>query len=255
LIDLVCSEIEKDIIPITIETVANRLCRSINNISGLPEDYTQYDNWLWLKSEQLKLENKIINYLKVAHKSNPLDYLGKPREEFMPLIHAFPESAKTLILKSVLESMCENAVLKRRGVTFALATHFVKLDKNDFIQINWVDQFILNQKMKVPLWLELVERCAKKGIDEKKLKQIIGLLVSKERVIYQDGEYIHKIVVERAKEKLIEYLAEHPEGITVGELRDLLNGNRKICILLLSIYDKEGLTARDGDRRYLAHKK
>ena len=260
LTDIISSEIEKDIIPISIETISNRLCIRINDdqIGDLADSYTKYNNWLWLKKEQDKLENKIANYLKVAHKANPLDYSGKSPEEFTALIStnslSFGEGrgeVKTLILKSVIDNMLTNEVIVKRGKTYALSTHKVMLDKNDYIKINWVDQFILNQKMKVPLWSELKERSEIQGIDEKRLKQILGYLIGRKRIILHDGEYVHKFIVERARTKLLEYLNNHPEGITVAEFRDLINSNRKMCILLLSIFDKEGLTVRNGDTRLL----
>jgi len=251
LTDIICSEVEKDIQPISIETISNRLCKNINldRVGALPEQYTKHNNWLWLKSEQEKLENKITRYLQVAHKANPLDSTGKSHEEFVSLIPGFPDSAKVQVLKSVIDALVSNEVIEKRGNTYALSTHKVLLDKNDHIKINWVDQFILNQRMKVPLLSELKERCASQDIDEKRLKQILFYLIARNRLIYHDGEYIHRLIVDRARIKLLEYLNEHPEGISVGEFRDLINGNRKMCILLLSIFDKEGITLRVGDRR------
>jgi hypothetical protein len=44
-------------------------------------------------------------------------------------------------------------------------------------------------------------------------------------------------------------------GITVAEFRDLVGGNRKICLLLLAQYDSERVTKRDGDFRFLVKEK
>jgi selenocysteine-specific elongation factor len=50
---------------------------------------------------------------------------------------------------------------------------------------------------------------------------------------------------------LLRALAEREGGMTVAEFRDLVSGNRKICLALLALYDAEGVTKRDGDLRVL----
>ena len=69
-----------------------------------------------------------------------------------------------------------------------------------------------------------------------------------------EDNYLHQRVVDSCRTKLVEKLKQTQEGITVGEFRDLVGGNRKICLLLLSRYDSEGLTKRIEDRRYLRAK-
>jgi hypothetical protein len=44
-------------------------------------------------------------------------------------------------------------------------------------------------------------------------------------------------------------LKGHSDGITVAGFRDLIGGNRKICLLMLNLFDTEGVTYRDGDFR------
>jgi selenocysteine-specific elongation factor len=53
---------------------------------------------------------------------------------------------------------------------------------------------------------------------------------------------------------LLEYLVEHKEGCTVADFRDLIGGNRKICLLLLNLFDSEGITVRKGDYRHITEK-
>jgi len=45
------------------------------------------------------------------------------------------------------------------------------------------------------------------------------------------------------------------KGFTVAEFRDLVGGNRKICLLLLAQYDAELLTKRNGDLRIIIKNK
>jgi len=46
--------------------------------------------------------------------------------------------------------------------------------------------------------------------------------------------------------RLLRHLVEHDGGISVAEFRDLVDGNRRICLDLLAVYDREGMTRRQG---------
>jgi hypothetical protein len=53
---------------------------------------------------------------------------------------------------------------------------------------------------------------------------------------------------------LLDALAKNPEGLTVAQFRDLVSGNRKICLLLYALFDSEGITERQGDVRVITDK-
>jgi hypothetical protein len=42
--------------------------------------------------------------------------------------------------------------------------------------------------------------------------------------------------------------------MTVAQFRDLVSGNRKLCLLLFAIFDREGMTQRAGDVRVITEK-
>ena len=108
--------------------------------------------------------------------------------------------------------------------------------------------------MNVPLMSELIPASLKKGISENKLNQILVLLTKRERLYNIDGNYIYKDIVNKSRETLIKFLNETNNGITVAQFRDLVNGNRKMCLLLLAQYDREGITHRVGDVRFITEK-
>ncbi|MCK5529396.1 MAG: SelB C-terminal domain-containing protein, partial [Kiritimatiellae bacterium] len=66
--------------------------------------------------------------------------------------------------------------------------------------------------------------------------------------------YIHKKTVERTRKQLIESLIDSETGITVAEFRDLIDGNRKICLALLTLFDNERTTIRKDNHRILSQK-
>ena len=116
-------------------------------------------------------------------------------------------------------------------------------------QIYFVEDYFSKSGMHTPLIAELVLSAKKKGIDEKKLHQILTMLSSENKLCRIEEYYIHNSIIDSSRIKLLKYLNSNPDGITVAGFRDLINGNRKICLLLLNYFDTEGITYRDNDFR------
>lgn len=95
---------------------------------------------------------------------------------------------------------------------------------------------------------------SKVNIDEQRLRNILRYLVEEGIVYFSEGNYIHAQIVDRCRKRLLHALCEQKEGITVAGFRDLVNGNRRICLLLLNIYDTEDVTKRSGDLRLITEK-
>jgi len=256
LVDLLCTEVAKTTKPISFEQISNKLFKKIEfvEINTNNIDFLQYDNWYWTKTEQEHLEKKIIRFLQVAHKNNPLEQNGKLIEDFFSIIPDFPEASKSIIIKNVLNLMKHRSILEIREGTYALASHKVVLSHKDHGNINWIDQFILNQRMKTPLMSQIIERAKDRDIDEKRLKQMLFYLIAKKRIVHFHGEYLHVLIINPIRQKLLEYLYQNHVGITVAEFRNLVHGNRKICLLLLNIFDNEGITIRIEDKRFISEK-
>jgi len=254
--NLICTEIDKSIKPISIEQISKKLFKNFNvsDLTYLPEKYTRYENWFWHSEQQDRLETRLVKYIQIAHQKNPLDNKGKGVDELISLVGDFPVAAKSLIIKKALENLLQKGIIEKRKDTFGIASHRIKLLQKDHDQINWVDQFILNQRMQVPLWSELRERAFKREIDESRLKQILIYLVAQKRLIHFDGIYLHCINVAPLRKTLILHLSKKQDGISIGEFRDLIKGNRKICLVLLNIFDNEGIIKRVDDKRFLTEK-
>lgn len=78
------------------------------------------------------------------------------------------------------------------------------------------------------------------------LESMIGNSVEK----LDDDNVMDKEIYESAKEELINYLMENKE-ITLGEYRDLINSNRKNCMIILENFDRNKVTKREDNKRVL----
>lgn len=231
-----------------LKTISETLSEDIITIPGKEIAY------LMLRQEKEKLRGKIIRHLQTFHKRNPLDDGGRSTEELMGIFGLQRDLTNEQVLKLVLAELERENKLKRIRQTWVLAEHNVQLNEEDECQVSFVESFIANCGMQVPLMSRLIPASQKKGISETKLKQILRLLSNKNKVYNIDGNFIWAELVDKCRKKLLEHLAHTKQGITVAEFRDLVDGNRKICLLLLAQYDTEGITVRKGDYRYITEK-
>jgi len=97
---------------------------------------------------------------------------------------------------------------------------------------------------------ELVARF-KLGVRD--FKAIIKHLVEEGELVAADDSYLAREVVESCRQRLLTRLAAE-DGISVAQFRDLIDGNRKVCLMLLGLFDREGVTCRNGDQRFITAK-
>jgi len=261
--DLIAAEIRKRIVPVShdymaailnispqkvLEVVAKELP---GDIIALPSQDTVY---LMKHKDREKWEGRILRHLKTYHKRNPMDEKGRTFEELMGLFGVNRSSTTETILRLLLDELTRQKKLKRVEHTWALAEHKVVLTSQEKEQVNFVENYLKNCGVHVPLLSKLISLANKKQIGENKLKQILRLLVNKGLAYNIDGNFLHADLVDEFRQKLLEYLVEHKEGSTVADFRDLIGGNRKICLLLLNLFDSEGITVRKGDYRHITEK-
>src|SRR5918994_704806 len=82
-------------------------------------------------------------------------------------------------------------------------------------------------------------------IDQAEVRQ----LVRRGRVIERDGLYFAPAAIERAAALVERLCGGHPDGVTVGELREAMGTTRKWAVPLAALLDARGITHRRGDLR------
>jgi len=261
--ELVAAEVRKHFSTITHREVADLLNVSHEKIlkvvsNKLPPDivsYTQNDvMYLIIKKEHDRLVQQLLNRIAAFHKRNSLDKKGPTSDELMSLARIERGSAGESLLRLLLDKLVVDGKLKRVERTWALIDHSVNLDSELKSQASFVARYLNNLNMKTPIMSELVSAVSKVNIDEQRLRNILRYLVEEGTVYLSEGNYLYAPIVDRCRKKLLHALYEQREGITVAGFRDLVNGNRRICLLLLSIYDNEGVTERSGDLRLITEK-
>jgi selenocysteine-specific elongation factor len=199
----------------------------------------------------LAIEERVISSIAIFHRKNRLYGGGKKLEDFYALLKIERSEDNEKILKAILNELVKRGKIKKVSNSWALSSHRVLLTDEEKMDINHVEDFFLGANMHVPITSEITNERFKLNIPERKFQQIMKYLVHNNKLHQIEGNFIHKEIVDKCRIALLEYLSDNPDGITVARFRDLVHGNRKICILLLNIYDSEGLTARNGDMRFI----
>jgi selenocysteine-specific elongation factor len=83
------------------------------------------------------------------------------------------------------------------------------------------------------------------GVDRTELRE----LVRRGNVVELDGVYFAATAVDEAASVVAGLLADHPEGVTVADVRDAWGTSRKYALPLLGHLDAIGVTRRRGDLR------
>jgi selenocysteine-specific elongation factor len=74
-------------------------------------------------------------------------------------------------------------------------------------------------------------------------------LVRRGLIVEQDGCWFAPSAIEEAAQRVARLLQQHPEGVTVAQVREALGTTRKYALPLLNRLDADGVTRRRGDLR------
>ena len=206
------------------------------------------------KSKVENFEKKIVNAIENYHKRNPLNDSGKKIDELITLMKIEHDHNTENIISSILEGLARKKVLKQKNNSWISINHIIKLTTNQKDIIKKIDRFFFECKLHVATSAEIENIRKKLKLSDSKFRQITNYLISEKKLYCFEGKCLHSSYVNKSRLKLLSYLADSEEGITVAKFRDLVGGNRKSCILMLNIFDFEGLTARNGDIRTITIK-
>ena len=201
-----------------------------------------------------QFREKIMRTITDFHKRNPLSEKGRSLEELTGILSIEKDSSSEIVLQEILREMESQGRIRAVHKTWVLSSHCATPDPELARRIDFVSDQLQKCGMRTPLMSELRETARQNQISEEELEQILQHLVDHNRAVYMDGSYLDGSIVDSCRTKLLNHLSETEEGITVAGYRDLVRGNRKICLLLLNIFDQEGVTKRKGDVRVITDK-
>jgi len=263
LTELISYEVRKRELPVNLEDLVQIYNISLQELletaeKELPDDIVvnKTENAIYLQEElqYTRSGNRIFNNIRTYHKNNPLVATGRTFDELSGLFGNWNKDLINNYLRFIIEELVKNKRLTKVKNTWTLSEHKVVLSPQMQARADFIELFLKSYGLRIPLKSELIPSAKAQGIDEKTLNQILQYLVESGKIYRIEEDYVHSEIVDDVRKKLLTALLDNKEGLTVAEFRDLIDGNRKICLLLLAQFDGEGTTIRKGDYRIISSK-
>lgn len=186
----------------------------------------------------------ILDEIAQWHKRNPILEEGlEPGDFYGKLGFQNLETGKKYI-EQVLKDLFEEGQIRKVGTTWARADHRANLDDKTNAQLNWLAETILNLGLEKPNPSDISQLAHDKNINKDKLKMMLKYLGNKGTLMFYEGDYIHREIVDSCRRKLLQKIAAKPDGINEKEFRELVGGTRKLVQLLLGIFTSEGTVVK-----------
>lgn len=190
------------------------------------------------------LSDRLMKTLERLHKSQPLRFTH-PRSvvnvEFSYL--AQPE-----LLSLVIDDLKNRKKVNANVHSIGIVGYGPKLSKGQKVLMVELIAKVKSAGIKSPTVKELESATRK---NKESVAELLEMARENgELVKIADDLYVHSEVIGATKRQLAEEI-EKNNGLTMSEIRQILDTSRKYAIPLCEYFDKAGFTVRDGDKRLL----
>ena len=189
------------------------------------------EDWLVARSTLAAQRAILIEQVRTFHQQHPL-LPGIPKASLAALAALVPE-----LLRSSTEVVSERDIIRLRA-------HKVVLQEDETAARSAIENAFASAGLAVPA---LAEVLAQSGIEDKRARSVLQLLLREQRLIKVSSELVfHSSALDRLRQMLSE---RKGSLISVGDFKELTGITRKYAIPLLEYADREKWTRREGDAR------
>ncbi len=193
-----------------------------------------------------ELSKRVRALLKEFHQRSPLES-GMGREEIREKIFAhLPQE----IFRSVVAHLVERNEVAAEKDLLRLSSHRVALSTEEQAAKDHLAALFAEAGLQ-PMSLE--EAIAKAGpqfgIDAGRAQRFAQMLINSGELVRVAELIFHRNALDRLRETLQKFKAEHGAKLDVGAFKDLTGVSRKYAIPLLEYLDRQRVTRRSGDAR------
>jgi len=251
LADAVAHELDKAAVPLRLSALVPLLAERRDRVEAACGDAVRAvpaggDAWLYTDALLGRARQRTSEALARRHAAKPLLDTGLTPAELAAKIDPTRQLTEDVVSAMMSELVAEG-LLREAGGTYALASHRVELS---------AEQTAIRQA--------ILDACQARPFappTEADLRQELRFPDGETAGVYESmlrsGDLVdcevcgfHPEAVAAAWAKLEAYLKEHGAA-TISEFRDLLGTTRRYALGLMTCFDAEGKTVRDGDVRRL----
>jgi selenocysteine-specific elongation factor len=199
------------------------------------------DMYVWHKSFEIEIEEKLEKYLFNYHKENKYATGAKKSE----IKSKFFPNLKQLLFDVIIQAFVEKGLIKQSDEFISLNYFTIEYDE-DYRKIKERALKILDE---VKFELLKIDELAEK-INHPMTDDVLSLMLTEKDLVRINDLVTTRELYEEAKNILVEFLNKNKK-ISAAQYRDLLNTNRKTAIALLEHFDMLKLTKRIENDRIL----
>lgn len=191
-----------------------------------------------------RLGDRIAAALETLHTNNPL----KLTIDRTQLASGFSYLTDRALFDAALEQLRQQGRVRLTASTVALVGHGPKLSTNEQkLLVHLVEQY-RSAGVEPPTVAELQCQAVR---NQAAVPSLVSLAVDDGQLVRISKELcLHRDVEQQIREKLTPQLAS--EGLTVSQIREILQTSRKFAVPICEYFDRIGFTRREGDLRFLA---
>lgn len=190
------------------------------------------------------LAERLMKTLERLHAKAPLRF-NHPRS-VLDVEFAYLEQPELLGL--VVDELKKRKKVNANVNTIGLVGYGPKLSKGQKVLLQELIDTVKAAGLKVPVVADLVKSAKKNKESVEELLEMAG--ENGDLVRLSDEMYMHNEIFNETKTRLAEEISK-ANGLTMSEIRQLLDISRKYAIPFCEYLDKIGFTVRDGDKRLL----
>jgi selenocysteine-specific elongation factor len=190
------------------------------------------------------LADRVLKTLERLHKMAPLRF-NHPRTV---LENEFSYLEQSELLDLVIDELKHQKKVNANINSIGLVGYGPKLSKGQKLLLEELVATVKSAGLKTPSVDDLVKSAKKNKESVAELLEMAGENGDLTRV--SDDLYFHADVIAETRQRLAEEI-QKANGLTMSEIRQILDTSRKYAIPLCEYFDNVGFTVRDGDKRLL----
>ena len=197
------------------------------------------DIYVWHRSDEAEGTEKILGTLTEYHKKYPYRPGMKKAEIHM----TFFKKIKQNVFDLYIDMLAEQETVRRHQDFLSLPTFEIQKDET----YQKAEKIICDTFQQAAYDFAKFSEIDFKGIDRGTADDIIMGMVDRQEVVkLAEDMYTLSVLVDNAKEKIIERLKENGGVITIAEVRDMFGTSRKSAKPLLEYMDSIKVTKKTG---------
>ena len=222
------------------------ICRELSESGELVEIAVSPTRTMRLHRDVLEgLSVRVAGILEKMHVESPLRSM-LDRSRLVGRIKWFGDNS---LVETVLTRMEADGRIRLTQRGIALAGHGPQLSKKERSLVEEIVQTYRDARFQPPTIKQIKEETER---NQASVGELVELATAEERLVKISSDYyLHADVEREMRDKLTQRMADG-EGLTVSQVRELLDTTRKYAVPFCEYLDRIGFTKRQADLRVLA---